>query len=73
MTHEKHITDERGRITIIVAPLCGYFDDRVSYNIQVSFIPKGKRKVEYNRKDIATPEEIYAAKMELWERIRPIL
>ena len=70
MTHEKRIKDERGKILIEVWLDCSYNLEQPQWWSRVYVIPKGKRNPERND-SIATPEEIHAAKMELYKKIRP--
>jgi len=75
MTHEKIIKDARGTIRIecklIVfdrgTDISGHF---FNYLTKVWHTPPGKRKEIYCE-NIATQEEEYAAKNELWIKLKP--
>ena len=76
MKHEIIIKcPKRGKIRIECRFDC-YFDYResrnvISYNATVWQIEKGKRKEVVNN-EAATISEIYQAKLELWEMLKPI-
>ncbi len=74
MTHEKVIKDARGTVKIRVRlhtdPYRGE-NGTHRYAVRVSLIAPRKRK-EYGAPDAATAEEIHAAIMELWEKLKPI-
>jgi hypothetical protein len=71
MQHEKIFKDStRGKIKIRVSIYVETFLDKYNYTAVVSHTPPGKRK-ELHNNSIATPEEIQAAKMELWNKLKP--
>mgnify|MGYP001601628196 FL=1 len=76
MTHEKIIKDQRGTIRIEVklwSDQWGGTDlsgNTFRYDIKVSYIPPRKRTEIWDG-DIATAQEIFDAKMEFWNLIKP--
>lgn len=77
MKYEKIIKDERGRIRFQVRFVSFDYDwtdrdgNRFRYDVTVWHAPKGKR-TEIVNPEIATPDEIFSAKMELWNLIKPL-
>ena len=76
MRHEKIIKDERGTVTIIIELwVCNNFGkDRNGneYRYDISVLHKApKKRNDVFNDTIATPEEILAAKLELWNKIKP--
>ena len=70
MRHEKIIKRENGdklKIAVVFYSVKSW----QKYFADVWFTAKGKRKEIYTN-TAATPEEIYTAKMELWELLKPI-
>jgi len=73
MQHELIIKDTRGTIRIdarLQIDSTYYWKNNFRYDISTWHIPKGKRKEVLNN-SIATDAEIYAAKMELWNKLKP--
>jgi len=76
MRHEKVIKDSRGTVSITVDlhSFAAYTTDRQGneyrYDVIVHHIAPKKRTPIYND-TIATPAEILAAKLELWNKIKP--
>ena len=75
MQHTKTIKDERGKVEINVRFVSmGYFPDIngnfFRYDVLVWHTAKGLRKPLQDG-ECATPEEILAAKTELWHKIKP--
>lgn len=76
MTHETIITDTRGRLRISVDLITDkYFSvaadgSRFRYDVTVWHKAPRKRN-EINNPTIATPTEIYEAKIALWNKIKP--
>lgn len=71
MRHEKIIKRENGDKLRIAIVFYASFSTGYKYSADVWFTAKGKRK-EIINKDIATPEEIHTAKLELWEQLKPV-
>ncbi len=77
MRHELIIKDERGTTGIEVKfwSDATFGTDRYGnefrYDILVWNIPPKKRSKHYELTSFATNHEIYCAKMELWEKIKP--
>ena len=70
MEHTKTIKDERGTINIYVKLWIDQWKKAHRYDVRVGHIAPRKR-TEYFNDDVATPEEIQAAKMEFWNLIKP--
>lgn len=77
MKHEKIIKDTRGKVRIVVSLwiAANWWDkdhsgNQFRYDVTVWYAPPGKRKEIH--KNVATPDEIHAAKVELWNLIKPI-
>ena len=77
MEYEKIIKDERGKLRIHVRFVSFDYDwtdkngNRFRYDVTVWHTKKGKR-TEIVSHEIATDYEIWSAKMELWELIKPL-
>lgn len=76
MTHEKVIKREDGSRIEIVIIVFGRKNDVISWEcivFKVNEYDKYKKFSEVNSiiKNIVTPEEIYTAKLEAWEKLKP--
>jgi hypothetical protein len=73
MMHEKIIKREDGtQIKIDVAVYTDHLRENICrYNTYISSKGKGKNDWIWDSHDIVTPEELQAAKMELWEMLKP--
>lgn len=72
MKHEKIIKRDNGdRVKISVSIYVESFGNDFKYNYGVDICPAGRRKFTYGYGE-ATPEEIHQAKLELWEKIKPV-
>lgn len=76
MEHEKIIKDSRGTVAIVVKLWVGDHwgkdanGNQYRYDVTTWIIEPGKRKKIYGS-GIATGEEIQAAKLEIWNKIKP--
>jgi hypothetical protein len=76
MQHEKIIKDGRGTVTIIVKLVTFNYrmrdaqDNEFRYDVSVS-VKAPRKKNEVYDISAATDVEIWSAKMELWEKLKP--
>lgn len=73
MEHVKTIKDERGTVRIVVTlSISAYWSNAgFEYRISVSVVPPRKRNERYDN-SVATEEEKQQAKLEFWEKIKPL-
>lgn len=80
MRHEKQFTKDNGdQIRVTATLYTDSFTSNVNYNISVAHLQKGKRKwklaIQRGETEellaLATPQEIWQTKMELWEKLKP--
>ena len=76
MTHKKIIKRENGDVVEIKVRFQEFGGNRVNgnqfvYDVDVEIMDNGE-KTWYYEFTAATPDEIYAAKLELWELLKPI-
>jgi hypothetical protein len=76
MIHIKTIKDDRGKIGIRVSLIdMAYFHEEViniRYDVSVFVTPKGKRKNKGIDISFCSPKEIMDAKLELWNKLKPV-
>lgn len=78
MKHEKIISRDNGKSVKIEVRFYdfGHVTDHhgnyFRYDVDVAVKPKGKRNFNYSDDIEATKDEIYAAKLELWEKYKPL-
>jgi hypothetical protein len=70
MWHEKYIKDGRGVIRITVTMQSDSYSSNVKYSANVFHKAPRERDEVYDM-TAATAEEIYAAKLECWEKLKP--
>jgi hypothetical protein len=73
MKHEKITTRPDGsQLKIEVQIIVDFFRQEYKYSTACAWRDKGKRKWIWAPLSEATNEEIYSAKLELWEKLKPI-
>lgn len=75
MTYEKIINRRDGsKLKISVMLIFGYYsgDPDFIYRHMVQYCPPGKRKYQETVLSTATDKELYQAKLEFWEKLKPI-
>lgn len=72
MQYEKIINDSRGQVRIQIRMYGGDFwnPPPPTYNVTV-FHKAPRKRNEVVNTEIATPDEVYQAKIELWELCKP--
>ena len=78
MRHEKIIKREDGtrfNISVVIVPSFSSISD-IGYKVGLLFKPKGARlwrKIPHSMVDCVSKEEIYEAKLEAWQKLKPEL
>ncbi len=70
MWHEKFIKDGRGAIRIMITLQSNAYRNDATYIANV-FHKAPRKKNEVHDMTAASAEEIYAAKLECWEKLKP--